>query len=91
MRRGLTDIVFGHIEKNSFALYNSCVKSGCFGLKRFNKFLYFLYTEKVAAYIQRSVKFGHGRLKSFHIYNLDIISSKKRDSGPANASFWISE
>ena len=27
MRRGLTDIVFGHIEKNSFALYNSCVKS----------------------------------------------------------------
>ena len=61
MRRGLTDIVFGHIEKNSFALYNSCVKSGCFGLK------------------------------SFHIYNLDIISSKKRDSGPANACFWTSE
>ena len=65
MRRGLTDIVFGHIEKNSFALYNSCVKSGCFGLKRFNKFLYFLYTEKVAAYIQRSVKFWTWQAKKF--------------------------
>ena len=34
MRRGLTDIVFGHIEKNSFALYNSCVKKRVFRPKK---------------------------------------------------------
>ena len=61
----ISDFAFIHIGKNSFALYNSCIKSGCFGLKRFHKFLYFPYTEKVAVYIQKSVKFWTWQAKKF--------------------------
>ena len=61
----ISDFAFIHIGKNSFAIYNSGAKSECFGLKKFDKFLDFPYTEKIAAYIQGSAKFWTWRTENF--------------------------
>ena len=55
---------------------------GLCGKKGLHDWYIFHIQKKLLRISKDQRNFGHGRLKIFHIYNLGIISLKKRDSGP---------